>query len=121
MTVQESMRALAEALEPKVENKPSRWNLESPFGFWTSVRPGNPPVYCTYWFHVDFLHSEDASARLLEAMPPLLMAKCRLRSPGEAIQWDVQVGGNHELSDDRKTAVFLAALAWKGIERPEGL
>jgi len=72
--------------------------------------------------HPDYLGSEDASAMLLDAMPTPLLNRNRDRFPEE--QWacseDVFKGICH-YSADRKTVVFLAALAWKQIERPDGL
>lgn len=59
----------------------------------------------------DFYSDETANATLLEKMPPMLIAKCRLRTGDERIQWDVQIGGFHELHEYRKTAICNAALA----------
>ncbi len=118
MTIDDAMEALAEALEPNPLPWDGEWTGAPYRKFWLL---GYSTEIGRHWRPVDFIHFEDASAKLLDAMPPLLIAKCQQRSPGEAIQWDVQAGGNHELSDDRKAAIFLAALAWKGIERPEVL
>jgi hypothetical protein len=107
MTVEQAMVSLASALEPM---QPRR---DSAFWKWDGDSEDFEAM--------DFIHSEDASARLLDAMPC-----ARVENVG--ICWTVTYDltknfGLHGDAEhaDRKTAVFLAALAWKQIPKPEGL
>lgn len=64
---------------------------------------GNPP---------NFLADETVNAQLRDLMPPMLIAKCRLRYPEDTYQWDICVGDRHELDPDYKRAMCLSFLAW---------
>ncbi len=90
-------------------------DLVSELGFWFRD-------FEQAWRYVDFLRSEDASAMLLDAMPN---AKLHHDSRRGIYWWHCIPAAPGEYSPaihiDRKSAVFLAALNWKGIERPEGL
>lgn len=75
------------------------------------------------WQPLDYFHSEEANARLLEAMPfPLvkLVSTGRQRKPLKAWEcWpNPTVNGNYEhvRHADRKTAIALAFVEFAGIE-----
>ena len=112
-THQERCEKLAMALEKKPSEPLS--SMRSRLGFWMRKNYGNGYE----WYAVDFTQSEEASAKLLEAMPCPQLERF-------TNQWDVPVGwrclphvytqDNKVIHGDRKTAIFEAGCAWKGIE-----
>ncbi len=69
----------------------------------------------------NYLTSEDASARLLDAMPNGMTAHVGGDWIADADHRSGPSGTLVTRHRDRKTAIFLAALAWKGIEKPSDL
>ncbi len=136
MTIDDAMKALAEALEPMPKRAHGLSISERGFWYWN-----DSSVTMDLAAHpFDFLHSENASVRLIAAMRQehhvfvcygatlnytavILMES--LAAPF-GIDEFVDHPGYFEKTlrvkhQEPLTAVFLAALAWKGIERPEGL
>ncbi len=131
MTINDAMKALAEKLEPNPKAKEKLYTV-SRLGFWD----WNWAAAIPFWLPVDFLHSEDASARLLDAMLEENTGvdiqhwsdtsyNTIKRGQPFCVTLDACIGSNRVEFEgraaDRKTAVFLAALAWKEIPKPEGL
>ena len=113
MTKQELCRAIAEKLEPCLPDIdwtvfPRPEKMISGKGFWKYV------AYLEQAQPIDFFTSEDASARLLEAMPKGLVGR-------DVDGWKSSYAGflcvDHEIftHPDRKTAIVLAAKAWLEI------
>jgi hypothetical protein len=131
MTINDAMKALAEKLEPKPTKHPRGTGRQTlAWSFDDEMETENNFEWVMKgWRPIDFLHSEDASARLLEAMKDDchrvdITINCKwdeiaiMLFPKAVKQRPVSiVSKGLKLSN----AVFLAALAWKGIERPEGL
>ncbi len=125
MTKAEARKLIAERLEPKPEREPSGSGL-SVGGFWDSYMSRHhrdDPGIWSEFEAVDFFTSEDASARLLDAM-----RKAHFEMVDESKFNDAM--GDHcwsdlkklffELLTDRnletKTTIVLAAMKWLGIE-----
>ncbi len=128
MTINDAMRALAEALEGKAVCEFSTVSRTIPTWKWFYVRRASIGAGLNHYTPVpfDFLNDEDASARLLDAMKaeePCLLFNADLET------WefmflrgrDFTDAPTEAMHDHRPTVIFIAALAWKGIERPEGL
>lgn len=80
------------------------WAL-SPLGFWEWWWDGDPqPVH--------FFESEDAAARLLEAMPNPYLHRITIWFCGA----DTHKHESPVSHEDRRTAIVLAACKWLGIE-----
>lgn len=107
---------ICEALSTALEVKPPRSARDytcSPLRFWywnwAAIKPG--------WEPADFFVNEDASARLLDAMPQVQLSQnegvwqcqfCYIHTPFKY--------SHHEVTTDRKIAVVLAACLWKVIQ-----
>ncbi len=125
MTINDAMKALAEKLDP---NRPdakyfTEIGHKSPLGFWQTYDDHN---YNAQWNPIDFLHSEDASSQLMDAMKaeePCLLFNADLET------WEFMFLRGRDFTDapieamhdHRPTAIFLAALAYWKIPVPEGL
>lgn len=104
-------RAISEALEA-IPVEPCGFDTElSALGFWEwKLSPGC--AIKSDWQPLNYFTSEDASARLLEAMPSPSLSKM-------VGYWDcVHHGANEDESfhADRKTAIVLAACIWLKID-----
>lgn len=112
-------RLVSERLEPLETcegiDLPSAY---SPLGYWKRTNVCRVGRWIFEWEAVDFSHSEDASAKLLESMP--LGGVTSGRIDGMKF-WSAiaDCGGpasNGLIHPDRKTAVLLAAKKMLGIE-----
>lgn len=103
-------RALSEALEPMPAPLAYRdLRLVSPLGFWKWDLDGGG------WIAVNYFTSEDASARLLDAMP------CpRVGRSNDSKLWFCRPLVSPIIQTvehaDRKTAIVLAACKWLKID-----
>lgn len=121
MRKSEICRLLSEKLEPRpffdMPPYPEEGELlTSNDGFWTIVNDGIAPKVA-----VDYFESEDASAKLLEAMPePELWLESRKDEKFRLWACWADLDGKPEDAyahhADRKTAIVLAAMGWLGIE-----
>lgn len=123
MTKQDICRAISFNLEPKPVHKPTHringvavdiQGQRSKLGFWEYS-------YGEGWIPVDYLESEDASAKLLESMPePELWLESRKDEKFRLWACWADLDGKPEDAyahhADRKTAIVLAAMGWLGIE-----
>jgi len=117
VTKAEACRAIAERLEPKpngvdlitrdemIRHNKTGIKILSPKGFWWWHGK------VLDWSQFDPFTSEEASARLLEAMPAPDLYKCWLV---EEKHYGWSCSGH--TSSDRKTAIVLAAMKWLGID-----
>lgn len=119
-------RALSEALEPMPAPLAYRdLRLVSPLGFWEWSQTGDG------WQPVNYFTSEDASARLLEAMPEALLQRGMFHGNNQTVWFctasEVVVREAYECDEetypdgyahhaDRKTAIALAACKWLQID-----
>lgn len=102
MRKSEICRLLSEKLEPNFTTVDGSYPR-----FWVSS--------CKGWQPADYFESEDASAKLLEAMPEVDLEHYQ---SGGLNEWGVlySQAPDHTLHADRKTAIVLAACKWLGIE-----
>lgn len=112
MTKQEICRAISEKMEPNAHSR-----TDSDFEWWgQSWSAGKRTL-----FPLDYFESEDASAKLLEAMPePELWLESRKDEKFRLWACWADLDGKPEDAyahhADRKTAIVLAAMGWLGIE-----
>ncbi len=122
MTTEECVRKLAEKMEPFDSlgdpETDQRYEL-SPKGFWMTdlVKSERTGFMVRGWVH-NPLTSADASERLLEAMP-----EPTLKRDHYSNTWMCYASPSYSMirCANRRVAIFLAALAWKGLEKPEDL
>ncbi len=91
----------------------------SPKGFWVSLalyENDDMPK----WYPVDFFTDENASARLLEAMPEPVLRGGNMPNVGvnhvRFYKCAAAPGGPMITAGDRKTAIALAAMRWLHID-----